>query len=58
MSFKEKYDDLLRVTTQANIVDVAKTMHIDVEDEQFWTDSLEMVKKDIDEVISLFHKVV
>lgn len=58
MSFKEKYDDLLRVTTQADIVDVAKTMHIDVEDEQFWTDSLEMVKKDIDEVISLFHKVV
>jgi oligoendopeptidase F len=46
------------MTTKADIVTVAKTMDIDVEDEKFWMDSLEMVKKDIDEVISLFHKVV
>ncbi|MFA7055735.1 MAG: hypothetical protein WC134_04325 [Acholeplasmataceae bacterium] len=56
--FKAKYDDLLQMTTKADIVTVAKTMDIDVEDEKFWMDSLEMVKKDIDEVISLFHKVV
>jgi pepF/M3 family oligoendopeptidase len=56
--FKAKYDDLLQMTTKADIVTVAKTMDIDVEDEKFWMDSLEMVKKDIDEVITLFHKVV
>jgi oligoendopeptidase F len=56
-SFKAKYDDLLAMTTKADIITVAKTMDIDVEDERFWMDSLEMVKKDIDEVINLF-KVV
>jgi len=56
-SFKSKYDDLLAMTTKADIVTVAKTMDIDVEDEKFWMDSLEMVKQDIDEVISLFKKV-
>ena len=55
--FKAKYDDLLQMTTKADIVTVAKTMDINVEDESFWTDSLEMVKKDIDEVISLFKTV-
>lgn len=55
--FKAKYDDLLQMTTKADIVTVAKTMNINVEDESFWTDSLEMVKKDIDEVISLFKTV-
>ena len=54
--FKAKYDDLLRMTTKADIVTVAQTMEIDVEDEAFWKDSLEMVKKDIDEVIKLFTK--
>ena len=57
-SFKAKYDDLLAMTTKADIVTVAKTMNIDVENEQFWMDSLDMVKKDIDEVISLFHKMI
>ena len=55
--FKAKYDDLLQMTTKADIVTVAKTMDINVEDESFWMDSLEMVKKDIDEVISLFKTV-
>lgn len=57
-SFKAKYDDLLSMTTKADIVTVAKTMQIDVEDESFWMDSLDMVKKDIDEVIRLFKKTL
>ncbi|MCR3905750.1 MAG: M3 family oligoendopeptidase [Tenericutes bacterium] len=53
-NFIANYDDLLSLTTKTSIEDVAKTMNIDVTQKDFWIDSLNQVKKDIDEVITLF----
>ena len=53
-SFLASYDDLLELTTKTSVEACAKTMHIDVTKKDFWIDSLEQVKKDIDEVIELF----
>ena len=52
--FLTSYDDLLSLTTKTSVEEVAKSMHIDVTQKDFWIDSLEQVKKDIDEVILLF----
>jgi oligoendopeptidase F len=53
-AFLNSYDDLLLYTTKASVEDCAKSMHIDVTKKEFWIESLEQVKKDIDEVILLF----
>lgn len=52
--FLKNYDDLLSLTTKASVEDCAKSMGIDVTDKAFWIDSLNEVKKDIDEVCHLF----
>ncbi len=53
-SFLASYDDLLELTTKTSVEACASSMHIDVTKKDFWIDSLEQVKKDIDEVIELF----
>ncbi len=53
-TFLASYDDLLSLTTKTSVEACASTMNIDVTKKDFWIDSLEQVKKDIDEVISLF----
>ncbi len=53
-TFLKKYDDLLGLTTRTSVENVALSMGIDVTKKDFWIDSLEQVKKDINEVCSLF----
>lgn len=55
--FVADYETLLAYTTKADVEDVAKTMQIDVTEKTFWHASLELVKKDIDEVIQLFKEL-
>ena len=55
-SFTKDYETLLAYTTKADVEDVAKTMKIDVTQHDFWNASLQMVEKDILEVIDLFKK--
>ena len=54
--FKTSYDELLSLTTKTSVEACALSMNIDVTDEAFWIDSLNQVKKDIDEVIELLEK--
>jgi len=54
--FTQQYEKLLAYTTKANVEDVANTMNIDVTDTAFWHQSLDVIKRDIDEVIALFEK--
>ena len=51
--FLTSYDDLLALTTKTSVEECAKSMNIDVTKKDFWIDSLNEVKKDIDEVIFL-----
>ena len=51
--FKANYDNLLAVSGRLSIVDVCKTMSIDVESVDFWEASLNIIKKDIDLFIKL-----
>jgi len=55
-TFIKKYDDLLMLTTKASVEDVASSMDIDVTKKDFWISSLNLIKKDIDEVIKLMEK--
>ncbi len=54
--FKANYDNLLAVSGRLSIVDVCKTMSIDVESVDFWEASLNIIKKDIDLFIKLTSK--
>lgn len=54
--FTDQYETLLAYTTKANVEDVAKTMQIDVTKSEFWHQSLEVLSKDIHEVIHLLEK--
>jgi pepF/M3 family oligoendopeptidase len=51
--FLTSYDDLLALTTKTSVEACANSMGIDVTKKDFWIDSLNQVKKDIDEVIEL-----
>ena len=51
--FKAKYDDLLAASGRLNVVNVCKIMDIDVESTEFWTESLNIVKKDIEKFVEL-----
>lgn len=51
--FIEKYDELLKLTTKEDAEVVAQSMGIDITQKSFWIDSLEMIRKDIEEVIKL-----
>lgn len=55
--FPEKYRKLLAVTGKMKIEDVTKTIGIDVTDPQFWRDSLNIVKEDIEEFMKLSHEL-
>ncbi len=54
--FVRAYDDLLSMTTKADVRDVAKTMGIDVTKKEFWSSSLDLIRKDIDRTILLLEK--
>ncbi|MFI3330065.1 MAG: M3 family oligoendopeptidase [bacterium] len=56
-SFVSKYDDMLMLTGSASVEDVAKSMGIDVTKKEFWINSLEIIKKDINKFISLSKKL-
>ena len=55
-SFVKNYDKLLKLTTHATVEDVALSMNIDVTKKEFWLESLNLIKKDIEEVIRLLEK--
>lgn len=55
--FPEKYKKLLAVTGKMKIEDVTKTIGIDVSNPQFWRDSLNIVKEDIEEFMKLSHEL-
>jgi oligoendopeptidase F len=52
-SFLANYDALLSLTTKASVEDCAKSMNIDVTKKDFWVDSLNVIKAEIDEVVKL-----
>lgn len=52
-SFLDKYDLLLASTGKNFAEDVAKIMDIDIRKKDFWIDSLELIKKDIELFIEL-----
>ncbi|WP_073012256.1 M3 family oligoendopeptidase [Clostridium amylolyticum] len=51
--FINKYNEVLRLTGQANIYDVAKYAGIDIHDEEFWQGSMDMIKKDIEKFCNI-----
>ncbi len=51
--FVAKYDKLLNATVISSCEDVAKMADIDITEEQFWIDSLEMMSEYVDEFIRL-----
>lgn len=55
-TFLSDYDNLLKLTTMKNVEDVALELGIDLSKEEFWLNSLEMIKKDIDLLIDLLNK--
>lgn len=55
-SFLKEYDKLLNLTTKMDAEDVALSMGIDITKKEFWRGSLEIIKKDIDQVIKLLEK--
>ncbi|WIF88071.2 M3 family oligoendopeptidase [Acholeplasma laidlawii] len=55
-AFIKNYDKLLKLTTMADAEDVALSMGIDITEKSFWTDSLKMIEKNIDQVINLLKK--
>ncbi len=55
-SFIKNYDKLLALTTKATVEDVGLSMGIDVTSKEFWISSLNLIKKDIDEVVRLLNK--
>lgn len=52
-SFAEDYKKLLSVTGKNNLKDIAMIMNIDITDIDFWRSSLEIIKCDIEEFLSL-----
>ena len=55
--FPGKYKKLLAVTGKMKIEDVTKTIGIDVSNPQFWRDSLNIVKEDIEEFMKLSYEL-
>ncbi len=51
--FVDKYRNLLKLTATASCEEVAQTADIDVTDIAFWTQSLELISKRIDQYIEL-----
>lgn len=51
--FIEKYNQLLKSSGKMKIKDLLKTLDIDINQRSFWKNSLEIIKRDIDEFIKL-----
>ena len=51
--FIPEYDKLLALTGKNSAADVTKVMNIDIHDINFWRNSLEIIKNDIDEFLNL-----
>jgi len=56
-SFIEEYKNLLKVTGKAKVAEVTKIMNIDVNDINFWRNSLKLIEEDIEEFIKLSRQV-
>jgi pepF/M3 family oligoendopeptidase len=52
-TFQSKYINMLSSTSKNNIKDVANLMNIDLNNESFWNDSLELIKENIDEFLEI-----
>lgn len=52
-SFTRKYELFLSETGKNSLEEVAKSVGIDLNDEQFWLDSLKIIEEDINEFINL-----
>lgn len=55
-AFIEKYNELLRLTGKEDVVKVTQSIGIDIESKAFWEGSLDQVKKQINEFITLTNK--
>ncbi len=54
--FPAKYVKFLSMTGKMSIEDVAKSVGIDLQDEKFWQNSIDMIKEDIDLFESLLNE--
>ena len=54
--FAKDYEKLLSITGKNNIADVAKVMGMDINDKEFWRNSLKTIEEDIKEFIELSNK--
>lgn len=54
--FAEEYEKLLSITGKHKIADVVKIMGIDINDKEFWKNSLKTIEDDIKEFIELSNK--
>ena len=52
-SFAEKYEYLLSETGKRSVTDVAKIVDVDLNDINFWKNSLELIKEDISKFLDL-----
>lgn len=52
--FVSKYDTFLSLTGKMNLVEVAKSVGIDLEDQSFWQNSLDMIEEDM----NLFYQLL
>ena len=55
-TFSKDYEKLLSITGKNKIADVAKVMGIDINDAEFWRNSLKTIEEDIEEFIDLSNK--
>ncbi len=55
-TFSKDYEKLLSITGKNKIADVAKVMGIDINDTEFWRNSLKTIEEDIEEFIDLSNK--
>ena len=56
--FVEKYKKLLSITGKANIENIALTAGIDITKPEFWKESINGIKTDIDKFISLTENLI
>ncbi|RII34649.1 M3 family oligoendopeptidase [Clostridium chromiireducens] len=54
--FAQDYEKLLSITGKNNLSDVAKVMGININNKEFWKNSLKTIEEDIEEFIKLSHK--
>jgi len=54
--FAQDYEKLLSITGKNNLSDVAKVMGININNKEFWENSLKTIEEDIEEFIRLSHK--